>query len=133
MKVFLYYLSSCLLVLFSSVFIKKPTHSINKSAPDSWYLSLSRKSDSLSKDNQIRAKKTVKKVMVLDSSNKVIAKKLDITKKELKETKADLFQTEKQLQQKPKEVVIEKVVEKPIYIEKKKNFWGTEKIDTIKN
>lgn len=96
---------------------------------DSVSSELSKMNDSILRSNKNRSKKLVEKVQVLDSSNRVVSSKLQEKTRELSVAKKDLIKVSIELEKKPK--IITDTVEKIIYIESKKNFWGTTKTDTI--
>lgn len=97
---------------------------------DSISSELSRINDSLLLSNKNRSKKLVQKVKVLISSNKVFHSEIIKKDKDLILLKKDLARASDELEKKPK--IIIDTVEKFIYIQSKKNFWGTTKIDTIR-
>lgn len=81
--------------------------------------------DSLKKSNK---KKFIKTIKDKDSLRVEVVE----MQFELKNTTEKLHKTEILLNNKPKEIIVEKIVKDTVFIKEKKNFWGTTKIDTIK-
>ena len=99
---------------------------------DSISIAMRKANDSILKVNREKTIKVVNKVKKLDSVNvvmkqelKEVKQDLKVTEKELLATNNELSDNEKELKLKPKEIIVTKI------IEKKKNFWGREKTDTL--
>lgn len=112
---------------------KKTTDNVyNGRGFDSISITMRKANDSILKVNREKTIKVVNKVKRLDSVNVVIKQELKEVKQDLKVTEKELIATnnelsdkEKELKSKPKEIIVTKI------IEKKKNFWGREKTDTL--
>lgn len=127
------------LIGISAMTQNKPAEAKDEYGFDSVSAAIRRANDSILRLNKQKSAQVVTQVQELDSTNKVMKIELKETKMELRETTQELRDTQAelevtmeelqdknaQLQAKPREIVVTKIVER------RKNFWGREKVDTV--
>lgn len=104
-------------------------------ADDSISVKMAKINDSIKEVNTLKTEKVVNKVYKLDSINKVVEYKLDVTEAKLDNTKTKLEEVKKEFKelsnQPPK--VVEIVKTDTIVIKVRDRIFGKDKIDTIRN